>query len=1004
MRKKFTYARVCMLLLSTILISFCITADAQNSALTLKGRVLDEKGLPLPGATVKVEGSKDITATDGNGAFSITAKGPSIIIISFIGYDQRRIPVTTSNTNLNITLSVSGQQLNDVIVVGYGTQKRADVTGSITDVPKARLSQLPTTNILQNLEGAVAGVNITTQSSIPGMAPTAMVRGQNSITASSLPFIVVDGIPLSQSGGSLNDINPNDIASMEILKDASAAAIYGTNGSNGVILITTKRGKTGKPVIAYNGYGGPEGFSHMLTPRTGPQYIQKYADYLSETGQKQTSPVPNYSELPNYQAGKTTDWIKAVSQQGIIQDHDLSISGGSENVKYFVSGNYLDQKGVIKGYQYHRASFRTNLDINLTSFLSVGTNLYYANNNTDGGQGNLELATQMSPYGNEYNADGSYAIYPMAPEQLYINPLLGLTTTQIRRRNDLSGNGYAEVKFGGILSGLKYRLNAGYNYVPTRNDSYAGRKDNVPLGSAYVANSETNSYTIDNLLLYVKDFGKNHIDFTGLYSSHQNNYFATSATSIGFINDADLFYNLGAGATQSATSTANTSALRSQMGRLVYSWDNRYVGTFTVRRDGASVFGSNTSKYGVFPMAAFSWNISNEAFMRNSNLVNNLKLRVSYGKVGNEAIGPYGTITQDGTVKYPFNGVVAIGTLGGSVLGNPNLHWESTLGTNIGIDFGILKNRINGSVDVYKTNTSGLILSETLPAFTGYGSILENIGKVNNQGIDLTLNTRNIDGQTFRWETSIVFSAVKNKIVDLYGNKQSDLGHRWFIGQPVNVIYTYKKIGVWQQGQDASKSQPGAKPGDLKFADLNGDGQITPADMEIQGQGTPKWTGGITNTFHYKNFNLSVFIQTVQGITKYNADLNYADESGRRNTPQAIGYWTTQNASNTWQSLAYNNPLGYGYPQNASFTRIKDVTLSYSFAKDITDKLHLGSLTVYASGRNLYTFTKWIGWDPEQTYFTRGSGGYTPDGSYLSSDSNYPLTRDFIFGVNVSLK
>ncbi|MGN6180216.1 MAG: SusC/RagA family TonB-linked outer membrane protein [Mucilaginibacter sp.] len=1003
MKRKFTLLIYLTFLCCMVLCSVNYVY-AQDQSFTFKGRVVDEKGNALPGATVKANGTKEATTTDVNGAFSIKLSGKATLTVSFVGFVTQNIEVGSAKNNITITLSESGQQLNDVVVVGYGTQRRADITGAIADIPKARLSQLPATNILQNLEGAVAGVTISTQSSIPGMQPTGQVRGRNSIGASNLPYVVVDGIPLSQSGGSLNDISPNDIASMEILKDPSAVAIYGANGSNGVILITTKRGKTGKPVINYNGYAGPEGWSHVLTPRTGPQYIQKYADYMSQTGQTQTSLVPNYSELPNYQAGKTIDWLKAISQNGFINDNNLNISGGSENVKYFVSGDYMKQQGVIKGYQYHRVSFRSNLDVNLTSFLTVGTNIYYANNNTDGGQADMELATQMSPYGNEYNANGTYAIYPMYPELLYTNPMLGLTTTQIRRVNDLSGNGYAEVKFGGVLKGLKYRLNAGYNYVPTRNDSYAGRLDNVPLGSATTTNAETNSYTIDNLLYYIRDFGKNHIDFTGLYSSHQSNYLWNTANATGFINDADLFYNLSAGATQSANSSAYSTSLRSQMARLVYSYDNRYVITLTGRRDGASVFGASTSKYGFFPAAAFSWIASNESFMHNVDWINTLKLRASYGKTGNEAISPYQTITQDGTVKYPFEGTAVVGTLNQTRLGNPNLHWESTAGINVGIDFGILKDRINGSIDLYKTTTTGEILLESLPAISGYSNVYENIGKVGNKGIDITLNTRNINGKDFRWESTIVFNANKNQIIDLYGNKQSDLGNRWFIGQPISVIYDYKKIGVWQTSEAAQAKTFGAKPGDLKFADLNGDGHITPADMEIQGQTTPKWTGGLTNTFHYKNVSLSIFIQTAQGMMRNNADLNYADESGRRNTPQAIGYWTPSNNSNTWQSLAYTNPLGYGYPVNASYTRIKDVTLSYVFSKNITDKLGLGGLTVYASGRNLYTFTKWIGWDPEQTYYPRGTGGYTPDGTYLSSDSNYPLTRDFIFGVNVSLK
>ncbi|HEY9195603.1 MAG TPA: SusC/RagA family TonB-linked outer membrane protein, partial [Mucilaginibacter sp.] len=772
-----------------------------------------------------------------------------------------------------------------------------------------------------------------------------------------------DGIPLTKSGGSLNDINPNDIASMEILKDASAVAIYGANGSQGVILITTKRGTTGKPVIRYNGYAGYENLGHILEPRDPASFTQKFLDYESQNHLTQQFPEPVYnnSERANYAAGHTIDWVKEVTQQGFMQDHNLSVTGGTPDVKYFLSGDYLKQKGVIKGYQYNRASVRSNLDVNVTSYLSVGANLYFANNNYDGGRANLLNATAMSPYGNLYNADGTYTIYPMAPEQLYVNPLLGLTTDQINRSVNISGNGYAEIKFGGILKGLKYRLNAGYTYLPTRVDSYSGRLANTPLGSATALSSETNSYTLDNLLLYTRDFGKHRIDFTGLYSAQQRKYFTSGIAGTGYINDELSFNQIGIGATVSGATVNNSFsgtysdryALNSQMARLNYSYDSRYLVTLTVRRDGSSVFGANTSKYGWFPVAALGWNVSNEDFLKNSKLINNLKLRASYGKTGNEAVSVYRTITSDGTVRFPFNGVSTVG-IQASNLGNGNLHWESTKQANIAADFSVLKSRINGTVEYYDSRTYGLLLSRALPTVTGYNQVVDNIGKVANNGVEVTLNTRNIDGRDFRWESTIVFAANKNKIVDLYGDGKDDIGNKWFIGKPIGVIYDYKMTGVWQTSEDPSKQDPGAKPGDLKFADINGDGKITAdGDRVIQGQTSPKWTGGLTNTFHYKDFNLSIFIQTAQGMLKNNADLNYADESGRRNTPAAVGYWTPTNNSNEFQSLTYTNTRGYGYPRNASYTRIKDITFSYVVPQRLLDKAGISGLTFYLSGRNL---------------------------------------------------
>ncbi|RYZ97881.1 MAG: TonB-dependent receptor, partial [Sphingobacteriaceae bacterium] len=964
-----------------------ISAFAQTVSTDVSGTVLDAKGSPIPGATIKNQTTAKVAISDGNGRYRIAAAKGETLEYTFIGYTSKSVTVS-GETQINVTLpEAADKTLNDVVVIGYGTQKRSDVTGSVVSVPKARLSQLPVTNVLQSIEGAVAGVNVTTTSSVPGSQPNALIRGQNSITAGSGPYLVVDGVPLSKTGGSLNDINPNDIASVEILKDASATAIYGTNGSNGVILITTKRGTTGKPVIRYSGYAGIDNLAHILEPRSGAEYVQKYADFLKQTGQVQQRPVPNIGELPAYNAGTTIDWVKEATQQGVIQDHNVGISGGSQDVKYFISGDYLNQKGVIKGYDFKRIGLRSNLDVNVTSFLTVGTSLFLTSNNYDGGRANLLFATAMSPYGQEYNANGSYTIYPMNPEQLYTNPLLGLTTTQISRTTNINGNGYAEVKFPGALTGLKFRLNAGYTYFPERRGSYVGRLANDLNGTASSFNASTNSYTIENILTYSKDIKKHHFDFTALYSAQERKYNSTTAGAVGFINDELGLDNIGAGATQTSGSYRDRYGLNSQMGRLFYSYDSRYMLTLTARRDGSSVFGSNTTKYGVFPSAAIKWNVINENFMKSVKWVSNLGLRLSYGKTGNEAVGVYRTITTDGTARSPFNGISTIGVLAGN-LGNTNLQWETTKTANIGLDFGILNNRISGSIEAYQNKTSGLLLNRSLPIITGYTNVLDNIGKTSNKGLELTLNTQNFAGKDFRWETMIVFATNRNKIVDLYGDGKDDLGNRWFLGKPISVVYDYQMTGVWQTGEDVSKQDPTARPGSLKFADLNGDGRITgDGDRMILGQTTPKWTGGLTNTFHYKNINLSIFIQTAQGMTKNNPDLTYGDETGRRNTPAEIGYWTAENQSQTRPALSYNNTLGYGYASDASYTRIKDVTLSYVFSQSLLDKLHLGGLTVYASGRNLHTFTKWVGWDPENNYSTRGSGDWT---------NNYPLTRTFV--------
>ncbi len=975
-----------------LLMMLPLASFAQDKTVT--GVITDaENGDVVAGATVTVKNKKTSVITDVQGVFKIKAADGDVLQITNVGYAVSEVAVDFSSS-MQIKLTATNRQLNEVVVVGYGTKKRADVTGSVVTVPKSRLEKLPVTNILHAIEGSVAGVNITQFSSVPGSTAGILVRGQNSINASSTPFIVVDGIPLSKTGGGTNDINPNDIASIEILKDASATAIYGMNGSNGVILITTKRGSTGKPVIRYSGYMGFDNIVKTLTPSTPAQYVQKYTDYKTQVPSAPQTVLWNAYEIANYNAGKSVDWLKEVTQQGIMQDHNLSVSGGTKDMKYYVSGDFLKQQGAVKGYQYHRSTVRANLDVNITDYLSVGTSFFYTNNNFDGGRANFYLAAAMSPYGSLYDANGKYEKYPMRPELLYKNPLLGLYNDRIDRNNNLNGNMFAEVKFNGILKGLKYRLNAGTNYITSRYGYYEGRDFDNSLGYANVSSSETNSWVLENILTYTKDFGLHHLDFTGVYSGQQRAYFTSSASATGFINDELSFYNLGAGATQTSSSYRDKYNIASQMGRINYSYNSKYLFTVTARRDGSSVMGANTNKYGLFPSVALGWNISRENFMNKIEFINNLKIRASYGVTGNEAISVYQTITTDASVRYPFTGVGSIGVLA-SNLGNGDLHWENSKTFNVGIDFTVLKNRINGTVDWYQTHSSDLLLRRSLPILTGYSFVWDNLGETQNRGIEVMINSDNVVTNHFKWSTTANFSANKNKLVELYGDGKDDIGNRWYLGHPISIIYDYKMVGVWQAGEDASAWDPGVAPGSLKFADINGDKKIDANDRTILGQTAPKWIGGLTNTFQYKDFSLNIFIQTFQGALKNNVTLTYADEAGRMNLPQETGYWTATNKSNTRPALSYTNTRGYGYASDNSYTRIKDISLSYNFPKTILEKMKLTNLTVYASGRNLYTFTNWIGWDPEHNYSFRGSGDWS---------NNYPITRQIVFGVNVTLR
>lgn len=982
-----------LILLFNFLLPASISLQAQEAARLVKGRITSVGGEPLNNVSVTIKGTSTGVVSNDQGQFQIQSQPGAVLVFSRVGYLSLETN-TGDSLELTIILTRVNSELDQVIVVGYGTQKKSDITGSVTSVPKDRLSKIPVTNVLQAVEGSVAGWSLSQVSAAPGASANQQVRGLNSINASTTPLIILDGVPFS---GLTNDISPNTIESVEVLKDASATAIYGTRGSSGVILITTKRGSTGKPTIAYNGFFGPEFMAHELRPMNAEEYKLKNVNWNRQMGRVNPNPVndsvPNAFEVTNLLAGNTVDWMDQVSRQGYIHSHNLSVSGGSKDVKYYLNGEYTKDNGLLKGYQYTRISIRSNLNANLTDWLSLGTSLFYTNNNTDGGKVNLTLAGQMSPYGQLYNTDGTYSIWPMYGNTLYTNPLLGLYQPSINRGNNLTGTGYVDVapKF---LKGLKYRLNGNYTYLPSRNANYSGRNMNDNLGTAYVYSAESTNWILENILSYTKNIGDHHFDITALYSAQQNKSFNSSITARGFINDGLNYNNTAAATTQSTTSNSSIYSIVSQMGRLNYSYAGKYLLTATVRRDGYSGFGAQTDKYGTFPSVALGWNITNEKFMDNVAFINSLKLRVSYGTTGNSAINPYQTQTSQNVINYVHNNQTVTGLVANN-LGNASLQWESTTAQNIGIDFSLLKNRISGTIEVYKTETKDLILSRQLPIMTGYSSVLANIGQLENRGLDITLNSTNLQTGKFSWQTSLVFSTYKNKLTQLYGDGKDDPGNGWFIGKSLGAIYTYRLIGVWQEGEDPSASDPTAKPGFLKFADLDGNKVINSADREIVGYTAPKWTGGITNTFTYGDFSLRIFIQTFQGAKKNNAIYNNADQSGAINVPAEVGYWTKENKNPTRPSLAYTNPNNYNYPSDASYTRLKDITLNYTVPQEFAGKYGFSAASFYIAGRNIKTWTPWLGWDPEASYQSLPAG---------TNYNNYPQVSSYVFGVNLTLK
>jgi len=992
-----------------LLCALCYSMYGLAQSSQIRGTVKDANtNEALAAVTVTVKESRTTRSqTDAAGSFTIDAPQGSVLIFTSVGYADKEVPVGQGNT-LDVLLIPSDNMLEELVVVGYGAQKRSDITGSVASVPKDRLSKLPVNNVMQAIQGAVSNVNVSQASSVPGDAPSTLIRGTNSMNAQTGPYIVVDGIPLSKTDGSINDINPNDVESIEILKDPSAVAIYGVNGSNGVILITTKRGTTGKPTIRYSGYGGVEEAAHILEPVSGEDLLKRYAEYarITNTSLYNGGPVRNEFEYDNYVNGTTTDWLDAVMQTGAVQNHNIGLSGGSENARYFISTDYLDQKGILKGYNYKRYSFRANTDFNATKYLSVGTSAFIVAHNRDGGRANLMQAAAMSPYARMYNDDGSLTQFPMYSEQLWTNPLLPTTLNPERREFNISLNGYAEVNFGEMwspLAGLKYKFNGGYSFIPKRINEYEGESVYNFAGLGRITNRESQTYTIENILTYAKDFGVHHIDFTGLYAAKSKYYQEAIATGEVFPNDALGWGNLGGASTQKVSSYADLYRSVSQMARVNYGYDSRYMLTLTVRRDGASIFGNN-NKYGTFPSAAVAWNIHNESFMANTkDVVSSLKWRISYGVSGNEAIPIYNALSLMDSNPFAMNGLSSAAIRYRVRMGNGDLRWEKTAGFNSGVDFGFWNNRLTGTIDFYKTGTQDMLLLQNLPRLTGFQNVYTNLGKLENTGIDVTLNTKNIVKDNFTWSTTLVFAHNKNKIVDIYGDGKDDLGNRWFIGQPLGVIYDYTKVGIWQEDELAAGANDGwdaqAEAGAVKLSDLNGDGIINNDDRSILGQTAPKWTGGITNSFTYKSFSLNIFINTVQGAMRNNPQIGGAsDEMGRRSTPAELGYWTPENQSNEWRSLSNrSNIYGYAFPSNASFTRLKDVTLSYNLPESAASRIGVGGVTVYASGRNLYTWTNWLGWDPEARDVPRGN---SVDG--VGDNLNYPMVRSYVIGLNLT--
>lgn len=999
-----------------------IAAQQQRS---VSGKVTDSSGAPMPGVTVAIKGTSQGTITDTNGGYSFSkVPADATLIFSFVGMKTQEVKIA-GKTSLNIILEEETIGIEEVISIGYGSMKKSDLTGSIARVNMEEKALQANTNVLAALSGITAGVNIDQsgeKGGLAGEAPVITIRGQTSLSASQDPLIVLDGVIYS---GNITNINVNDVESIDVLKDASAAAVYGARSANGVILITTKKGTTEKPTVSFDMYYGYQDMTNnKMKVMDAEQYAIKYVDYYYQQGLYKwyaTHPTddagrPAYPDInnkeviagslryqeerDNYLAGKSVDWVKQVLRTAPIQNYNLSFSGKSQHVNYFISGSYTGEDGILKNDQFSRITVRSNLESKITDWLTLTFNSSYSYLDYSGRPASLSDARVASPLANNIPfGQPGYQMYLLG-EAYQQYPLANIPADDMDHRNNLFFLGSAKITVPWI-KGLSYQLNYSNDY--TFNKSATFYPTNTPDGAknggkATTAFSDTRHWLLDNIVTYLRTFGDHQINVTLLYTADEYHNTNANLSAEGF-SDQTLGYNaMGLGTlNRTATTGASKSANLAYMGRLNYSYKNRYLLTGTVRRDGYSGFGAD-KKFGVFPSASLGWVLPEEPFLNGRNFPY-LKLRLSYGVNGNQGLGAYNSLAQIATIPYVYGSTTVIGYYP-STLENADLGWEKTASTNIGLDYAFLDHRISGSIEAYKAKTTGVLVERTLSSPTGYSKVWTNLGGLDNKGIELQLTTINFKGinGAFHWETNFSFSENRNKITKLYDNLDQDIGNSWFVGEPIKSVYDLEMTGKTWQESDLFSGNILANwyPGQIQYVDQGeGDGVINADDRKIIGYKEPRFRFSINNTLSWKNFTLNFYVNSVQGGNHYyilNAasylNVGGTDHTLRENITAVRPYWTPLNQVNGVTGVYSAAPASGGIYQDRSFVRLQNVTLSYKLPPRILHMLEIKSAQVFVSGKNLYTWTKWPGWDPE-----------TAEGSA----SNYPSMRNVTVGVKLSL-
>ncbi|PKQ46608.1 SusC/RagA family TonB-linked outer membrane protein [Confluentibacter flavum] len=986
------------LLLLAFFIGFSFNSWAQDE---VSGVVSDANNVPVAGANVSIKGTSVGAATDFDGIFSIKASKGDIFVFSYLGYKTLEVTYNGQST-LNVTLQEDSAKLDEVLIIGYGTAKRSDLTGSIASMDSKQLEKTNKVDAISALQGQAAGVVIQRTDNKPGAGGfNIRIRGASTINSNQTadqggfnpgqnPLFIVDGIFVDD----ISFLNPSDIDRMDILKDASATAIYGSRGSNGVVIIETKRGKKGKLRVNYSNYVGFKQAYHLPSIQDGPGYVEYLKDVV--VGNQFASGNLSYTrndvvlsdyldaeELQNIADGVNTNWVDLALQNGFQTNHTINMSGGNDNTKYATGLAYTQDEGTLGGEIFERYNIRGSLSSDLNKWLNISVSNYITNaiQNSSSWEG-FRSAYRLKPIGRPYNDDGSLRFFPTEKETQITNPLFEPTgETKETKYLQYIGDIALRVK---PMEGLTLTTKFSPNIKYTRYGEYRGLYSKSVTGNpvnrrAQVNNFNYFSYSWDNILNYKFTKGIHLIDFTGVISRFMERSEGYYNQVRNFTTDNYSFYNLDAGLDiREVSGDFSKQTLESYTARLNYTLMDKYLFTITGRYDGSSIL-SDKNKWAFFPSAAFAWKMMDEKFMQSQEIFSNAKLRLSYGQTGNNGqgggLGPLRSQSLLGSSATNL-GDAAVPSLFVTDIANEDLTWEKTSEVNIGFDFGLLNNKINGSIDIYNRKNTDIIFFKSLPSVTGFSGIYDNIGESTNKGVEIALNTVNIDKGDFKWTTNFNFASNKNTIDKLNGSdiifnvSGTNLIHR--VGEPIGAIYDYELDGIWQLDEVDEAAVYGQTPGQVRVKDLNNDGQITAsADRKVVGQITPKWTGGVTSTMNYKNFDFTFFVSTSQGNkvnSNFHSNLSFPWDSdpSRLFNAYKVDYWTPNNPTNDWYQPGnggqYQHTIKY---KDVSFTKVGYMTLGYSFPTPIMDKLKIESLRIYTTVQNPFIITKYDGWDPE---------------------------------------